>query len=46
MSRFDHCLDFVLEREGGYVNDPVDRGGALNSLGGSWLSRSDSDFWV
>ena len=30
MSRFDQCLKFVLEREGGYVNDPSDRGGATN----------------
>ena len=30
MSRFDQCLAFVLEREGGYVNDPSDSGGATN----------------
>ncbi len=29
-SRFLECLDFVLEREGGYVNNPHDRGGATN----------------
>lgn len=27
---FSECLDFVLEREGGYVDDPADRGGATN----------------
>ena len=26
-TRFDICLAFVLKREGGYVNDPADRGG-------------------
>ena len=26
--RFDECLEFVLEREGGYSNHPADRGGA------------------
>jgi len=30
MSRFDICLGFVLEREGGYVDDPSDKGGATN----------------
>lgn len=30
MARFDKCLSFILEREGGYVNDPTDRGGATN----------------
>lgn len=30
MSRFDDCLAFVLEREGGFSDDPVDRGGATN----------------
>ena len=30
MSRFEECLAFVLEREGGYCNDPSDRGGATN----------------
>lgn len=29
-SRFATCLAFVLEREGGFVDDPVDRGGATN----------------
>ena len=28
MSRFDECLEFVLEREGGYVDHPSDKGGA------------------
>src|SRR4051812_35082264 len=28
--RFDACLAFVLEREGGYVDDPQDHGGATN----------------
>jgi len=28
--RFVKCLHFVLEREGGYVNDPADRGGSTN----------------
>lgn len=30
MSRFDICLTFVLRAEGGYSDDPVDRGGATN----------------
>lgn len=30
MARFDDCLKFVLEREGGFVNDPADSGGATN----------------
>ena len=27
---FELALNFVLEREGGYVNDPDDKGGATN----------------
>ena len=27
---FDDCLKFVLQWEGGYVNDPADRGGTTN----------------
>ena len=30
MSRFDSCLAFVLQMEGGFVNHPNDRGGATN----------------
>jgi lysozyme family protein len=30
MARFDDCLAFVLAREGGFVDDPVDRGRATN----------------
>lgn len=30
MSGFAQALPIVLRREGGYVNDPVDRGGATN----------------
>ena len=30
MSRFDDCLPFILKMEGGYVNNPNDRGGATN----------------
>jgi len=30
MTRFEACLKFVLTWEGGYVNDPDDRGGATN----------------
>lgn len=30
MSAVDALIDRVIEREGGYVNDPVDRGGATN----------------
>lgn len=30
MDRFDACLQFVLEREGRFVNDPTDHGGATN----------------
>jgi lysozyme family protein len=27
---FDHCLGWILLREGGFVDDPADRGGATN----------------
>src|SRR3954462_12326662 len=30
MTRFQECLRFILGREGGYVDDPSDRGGATN----------------
>lgn len=30
MDRFDECLTFVLRHEGGYTNNPLDRGGATN----------------
>lgn len=30
MTRFAECLAFVLQREGGYVNNPNDPGGATN----------------
>ena len=30
MTRFDQCLKFVLASEGGFVDDPTDRGGATN----------------
>lgn len=30
MSRFDECLAFILDREGGYVDHPNDRGGPTN----------------
>jgi lysozyme family protein len=30
MSRFAECLPLILRYEGGYVNDPDDRGGATN----------------
>ena len=28
--RFDSCLPLILVFEGGYTNDPTDRGGATN----------------
>jgi lysozyme family protein len=30
MSRFEECLAFVLKCEGGFTDDPLDRGGATN----------------
>ena len=30
MSRFDDCFHCISDCEGGYVNDPLDRGGATN----------------
>jgi lysozyme family protein len=30
MTRFDDCLKYVLQSEGGFVNDPRDPGGATN----------------
>lgn len=29
-ANFDHCLAWILLREGGYVDDPADAGGATN----------------
>ena len=42
---FDDCLPFILESEGGFVNDPQDPGGATNlgvTLGtlSGWLGRA------
>lgn len=44
MSRFDDCLRFVLQWEGGYVDDPDDPGGATNhgvtqGTYSAWLRR-------
>ena len=30
MSRYEECLKYILKQEGGYVNNPFDRGGATN----------------
>jgi len=30
MTRFDECLPFILQWEGGFVDNPLDRGGATN----------------
>lgn len=30
MTRFDECLVRILKHEGGFVNDPIDRGGITN----------------
>ena len=30
MTRYEECLSFVLKREGGYCDDPLDHGGATN----------------
>ena len=41
MSRFDECLKFILQREGGFVDDPSDRGGATN-MG---ITEATDDAW-
>lgn len=41
MSRFDTCLRFVLQWEGGFANDPLDRGGATNK----GITQSTYDKW-
>jgi lysozyme family protein len=43
-TNYRRCVNFVLEREGGYVNDPDDPGGATNmgvtiATLGAWLGR-------
>ena len=30
MDTFSHAIQFILQAEGGYVNDPTDRGGETN----------------
>ncbi len=45
MKSIDQMIDDILRREGGYVDDPVDRGGATNwgiTIGtlSDWLGRS------
>jgi lysozyme family protein len=39
--RFDTCLQFVLDHEGGYSDDPNDHGGATN-LG---ITQTEYDAW-
>lgn len=41
MSRMDEPLKFVLEREGGYSNNPTDRGGATNR----GITQKSYDSW-
>jgi lysozyme family protein len=46
MMRFEECLKFICESEGGYVNDPLDRGGATNygiteRVYHDWLEKRD-----
>ena len=40
---FQRALAFVLKVEGGYTNDPVDRGGATNR-GGPGSGAKDAGF--
>jgi lysozyme family protein len=42
MSRLDECLEWLLPIEGGYVNDPVDRGGATNK----GITQRELDSWL
>jgi lysozyme family protein len=41
MNRFNECLKFVLQREGGYVNHKNDRGGATNR----GITQDTYDIW-
>lgn len=41
MNRFEKCLGFVLSREGGLVNDKVDRGGTTNR----GITQTTYDHW-
>ena len=49
-TRFDDCLAFVAKWEGGYTNDPVDRGGATNlgitqSTLDKYLDKHNKDYF-
>ena len=40
MANFEEAIDFVLKNEGGYANNPLDRGGATNfGLSTQFLNR-------
>ena len=41
-SEFERALDFVLEMEGGYTNDPADHGGATNK----GITQSEYTDWL
>ena len=47
MNRFDECVNVVVGFEGGYVNDPDDRGGETNyGITASTLNSAKNKGWI
>ena len=47
MNRFDECVNVVIGFEGGYVNDPADKGGETNyGITASTLNSAKTKGWI
>ncbi len=47
MNRFDECVNVVVGFEGGYVNDPADKGGETNyGITASTLNSAKTKGWI